>query len=283
MKLALGTVQFGLNYGVANRTGQVAAQEISAILQTSREAGITMLDTAIAYGESEARLGAAGVQGFKVVSKLPGLNGLPDVADLVEQSTTRLGISTLYGLLLHRSADLVGADGARLHSALLDLKQRGLVEKIGVSIYDPQELDLLVGRFELDIVQAPYNVLDRRLATSGALARLKDAGIEVHTRSAFLQGLLLMEPDQRPEKFARWNELWSRWDDWLGETGKTALEAALGFACGNPAIDHVIVGLDSRSQLVEIVRAAAISQLSAPDFLAINDINLINPANWNSL
>ncbi|MGV8952322.1 MAG: aldo/keto reductase [Cypionkella sp.] len=283
MKLALGTVQFGLNYGVANKSGQVRPQEVSAILQTARAAGITMLDTAIAYGESEARLGSAGVVDFRVVSKLPGLEGEPDIVALVQSSTARLGIAGLYGLLLHRSSDLAGARGDRVYSDLLELKQRGLVQKIGVSIYDPSELAPIMDRFELDIVQAPYNLLDRRLASSGWLTRLKSAGVEVHTRSAFLQGLLLMAPGERPAKFARWSTLLSQWDGWLADTGIPALDAALAVACGNSAIDQVIVGVDSASQLMDIVRAAAGAHMPAPDFLRSDDTDLINPANWNAL
>lgn len=283
MKLALGTVQFGLNYGVANRTGQVSPQEVVGILGTALNAGIAVLDTAIAYGESEARLGRAGVEGFKVVSKLPGLEGQPNIAGMVERSLERLAVPSLHGLLLHRSSDLAGANGSWLYDALRELKQRRLVEKIGVSIYDPRELETILDRFELDIVQSPYNVLDRRLVSSGWLGRLKDAGVEVHTRSTFLQGLLLMDRGQRPEKFARWNELWTRWDDWLEQTGTSAVAASLGFVCDNASIDHVLVGVDGRIQLIEIITALQAHPPQVPDWVACDDLDLINPVNWNSL
>lgn len=284
MKLALGTVQFGLDYGIANDAGRATDPEIAAILATSRQAGIDMLDTAIAYGDSESRLGAAGVSGFSVISKLPALDDeLTDIPAAVEGALARLGLPRLYGLLLHRAEDLLRPNGARIYAALQAVKARGLVEKIGISIYDPAELDVLLPRFSLDLVQAPYNVIDRRLQSSGWLDRLGAANVEVHTRSTFLQGLLLMPPERRPAKFAPWARLWSRWDGWLRETGLTPLQATLGFACGNAAIDRVLVGVDSANHLAEIIAAARAPGPAAPDDLASDDRDLINPSHWASL
>lgn len=284
MKLALGTAQFGLDYGIANRSGQVPESEIAAILRTARDVGIVMLDTAIAYGSSEARLGAAGISGFDVVSKLPQLGGdAAGIGTAVQGTLTRLRIPQLYGLLLHRSQDLSGPRGEAVFAALCDLKSRGLVKKIGISIYETSELDEFVSRFSLDLIQAPYNVFDRRLETSGWLDRLKNAGIEVHTRSTFLQGLLLMQGEDRPPMFAGWAEQWSRWDGWLNETGLSPLAAALGFVCRNPDIDKVLVGVDTQAQLSDIIRVSMLSAESPPERLATDDLSLINPANWKSL
>lgn len=283
MKLALGTVQFGLRYGIANTTGQVTPQEIAAILATARASGVDMLDTAIAYGDSEAQLGAAGIAGFHVVSKLPKLDGGPDdICAMVEGAITRLGVDTLYGLLLHRSEDLVGPEGAEVYASMAQLKKRGLVQKIGVSIYGPAELDSVMSQFDIDLVQAPFNVFDRRLVTSGSLARLRTAGVEVHTRSALLQGLLVMGPNARPVFFDRWSQLWSLWDNWYAEIGATPLEAALGFVLAEPGIDRVLVGVDSNLQLREILRTVGTSRQIPPAALATEDINLINPARWKS-
>lgn len=282
MKLALGTVQFGLDYGVSNRTGQVAPSEVSAILAAARAAGIKTVDTAIAYGNSEARLGAAGVKGFDVVSKLPA--GVPpsSIRDHVTASLERLGITELYGLLLHRSSDLAGPDCDSIHGVLASLRQDGLVRKIGVSIYDPVELEPLLERFALDLIQAPYNIVDRRLVTSGWLARLKQANVEVHTRSAFLQGLLLMQSDERPAAFAQWRQLFRQWDDWLATTGQTAVAAALGFITGNPDIDRVVVGVDSSEQLRQIIAALQAAPLSVAIDVSSDDAGLINPSNWKT-
>lgn len=282
-KLALGAVQFGLTYGIANTTGQIEADEARVIVERARAAGLDTIDTAIVYGESEQRLGTVGVRGWRVVTKLPPVPAdVTDIERWVLESLTgslqRLRLDRVAGLLLHRAADLVD-HGARLYAAMADVRSRGLAEKIGISIYEPAELDAS-SRYQLDLVQAPYNVFDRRLASSGWLQRLKDGGTEVHTRSAFLQGLVLMTPDKRPPAFSRWETLWRRWDSWLASSGYSALEASLGFALGTAGIDRVVVGVDSAAQLAEIIHASGISIADIPAQLATNDLDLISPNRW---
>jgi aryl-alcohol dehydrogenase-like predicted oxidoreductase len=282
MKLALGTVQFGLDYGIANAVGRVPSEEISGILATARRAGITVLDTAVAYGDSEERLGDAGVDDFSVVSKLPSpMRDAATIAIAVRASLARLRRPELYGLLLHRSSDLLGNNGDEVFAALCALKHKGLVKKIGVSIYDPEELAPLIDRYDIDLVQSPYNVLDRRIATSGWLGRLKERGIEVHARSAFLQGLLLMRKAQRPARFAQWAPQLDAWDEWLVETAQSPLAGALSFVIAEGMIDRVVVGVDSDRHLQEIVAASGLPGPPAPLSLASNDRHLINPAMWN--
>jgi len=279
-RLALGTVQFGLDYGVANRTGKVSSTEIRAILETARNAGLQTIDTAIAYGDSEQRLGEAGIDQFDVVSKLPAGIAADAVAAMVESSLAHLRVDRLGGLLLHRSGDLIGPDGAALYKALQHLKADGRVGRIGVSIYAPSELDVLMEHAELDLVQAPYNVIDRRLDTSGWLDRLCEANVEVHTRSAFLQGLLLMPPQERPPSFLPWNGTLSAWDRWLVEIDQTAIGAALNFAVHDARISRVLVGIDDNTQLLQILAALDLPYFAAPEFLASDDPALVNPSNW---
>jgi len=287
-RLALGTVQFGLRYGVANTSGQVCLDEAAAILEQAWVAGVDTLDTAVAYGESEKRLGEIGIEKWRVVSKLPPMQGdhitiAEWVQESVEGSLLRLNTDHLCGLLLHRSQQLLEPKGEELYAALADLKDQGLVEMIGVSIYDPEELDSLWPRFQLDLVQAPFNILDRRLETSGWLARLHQAGTEVHVRSVFLQGLLLMEADHRPEKFNRWQPLWDRWDQWLKDQALTPVQACLGFAMSRPEINRVVVGVDNRIQLQEILSAAEVNVQTPPATLMTENLALINPSKWDTL
>jgi aryl-alcohol dehydrogenase-like predicted oxidoreductase len=285
VKLALGTVQFGLEYGIANRTGRVTLEEARAIVQHARSSGIDTLDTAMAYGDSECRLGEIGVTDWRIVSKLPAV---PDtchdvgewVVSSVHESLRRLRVSRLYGLLLHRPAQLLEPLGSDLYRALQAIKGDGLVEKIGVSIYDPAELDTLCPAYSLDLVQSPFNLLDRRLKTSGWLARLAADGVELHVRSVFLQGLLLMAPAARPPAFRRWAPLWAAYDRWLAETGLSPVEACLRDALSVPEISRVIVGVDSLSQLSANLESAAGPPPAIPDPLQTNDVDLLNPARW---
>ena len=286
-KLALGTVQFGLAYGVANKVGQPSLGDIRRILEAARKSGIDTLDTARAYGDSERRLGDCNMAGWRVITKLPDRHGAQRVSDWAEsclrQSLAELKTSKVEALLLHRPALLLSADGRELYSALQSMKETGLVNKIGVSVYGPEELDMLVPGFGLDLVQLPLNVLDRRFLKSGWLARLADRGIEVHARSCFLQGLLLAEAGKLPDKFSRWALLWEKWTAWLRESGQSALQACIGFSQSLPEIHRVLVGVDSEQQLKEILAAAQAPSIHPPSGLYSDDPDLINPSRWNLL
>lgn len=287
-RLTLGTAQFGLSYGIANRTGQVTRPEAKKMLQLATGNGIDTLDTAIAYGESETCLGELGIQGFKLVTKLPAVpDECADVTDWVEEqvaaSLSRLGVSAVYGLLLHRPQQLLEPGGEAIYQVLQELKKRGQVKKAGISIYAPSELDALIPRYRFDLVQAPFNLVDRRLHTSGWLRQLKDGGIEIHTRSAFLQGLLLIPQDAMPKEFSPWIDLWSKWHDWLEHHNVSAVQACLAFPLSFPEIDRVVVGADSVSQLEQVIVAATgVAPVDLPD-LHCDAENLINPARWPSL
>jgi aryl-alcohol dehydrogenase-like predicted oxidoreductase len=288
MKLVLGTVQFGLNYGVANAAGRVSTDMADAILRRAQLASMNTLDTAIAYGDSESVLGGLGVQGWKVVSKLPAVpEGCLDIAQWVKtkarESLQRLGLQSMYGLLLHRPTQLLEGFGPDLYAALQALKAEGLVSKVGISVYGPAELDDLWPKYQVDIVQAPLSILDRNLVDSGWASRLKDADVEIHTRSAFLQGLLLMPSDKRPVKFNRWVNIWQEWDRWLLATGLTPVQACLRYANSLDEIDRVVVGVDSVMQLNEILAAANGVLDTWPAFKPLQDDRLINPASWNQL
>ncbi len=261
-------------------------EEATAILRYARDNGLDTLDTAVAYGDAERRLGAIGIGGWRVVSKLPALpekiRSVDDWATrVVTDSLHRLRIERLHGLLLHRPKDLLSTCGKALYCALQGLKERGWVEKIGISVYGPDELDNICNFFDLDLVQVPLNVLDRRLVTSGWLPRLQRNGIEVHVRSVFLQGLLLMSANSRPAGFRRWQGLWDRWQTWLADTGLDPLSACLGFVLDQPGIDRVIVGVEDLSQLQEILTAASGPVPALPDDLGSDDPDLINPSRWH--
>ena len=289
MNIALGTAQFGLAYGISNQTGQVSRDEVIQILSLSRKCGINMLDTAAAYGSSEFCLGELGVKGFNIVTKLrPIPKGLIDVAGWVDSevraSLHRLNVDSVYGVLLHRSDNLISSSGKLIMNRLQRFKEAGSILKIGVSIYHPRELDLIAQEYAIDIVQAPFNVLDRRIATSGWLRRLHKQGIEVHARSIFLQGLLVMSRDSIPHKFNRWFDVFNRWHDWLEANNLNATDACLAYAASQTAIERVVLGVQSCAQLDELTKSAIakVPLDKLPD-ISSEDEKLINPSNWSLL
>ena len=287
MKLTLGTAQFGLDYGVANAIGQVNKEEILQILTFAKQAGINTLDTAIGYGDSEKRLGQAGIGSWNIITKLPEVNVEHSdinfwVNSQINNSLLRLNVLSVYGILLHRPLQLLEKNGSQLWNSLEGLKERSITKKIGFSVYSPDELDKLwKAGFIPDIVQAPYNVFDQRLKDSGWLSKLNDNKVEVHTRSVFLQGLLLMPSDKRPKYFSKWNNLFNEWDLWLKTNNISGLEAALNFALSEYLIDKIIVGVDNKTQLSEVISASKKYTLCVPKILNTTDEKLINPSLWD--
>lgn len=287
-RLALGTAQFGLSYGIANTDGKVECEMVGEIMNYAKLKGIDTLDTAINYGNSESCLGEFGVKDWKIITKLPMIpvscvNVMEWASDQISNSLLSLNVRHLYGVLLHQPSQLFEAKGDVLWSALRKAKESGIVGRIGFSIYNPSELDKFLPFFHPDIVQAPYNIFDRRLETSGWLHRMNKIGIEVHTRSVFLQGLLLMNRDNRPKKFDIWSDLWSAWDAWLASQQITPQQACLDFVMKNPQISKVIVGVDNQFQLEEILSLKRKYSAEFPREFEVIDENLINPSRWSLL
>lgn len=284
-RLALGTAQFGIPYGVANAGGQVPATVAASILTRAAHSRVDTIDTAVAYGSSESVLGSCGMSGWRIITKLPPLPpGIDDVGRWVDReirgSLARLGVDRVDAVLLHRSADVLDLHGAGYRRALMAAKDAELTSAIGVSIYSPAELDALWPVFRPDIVQAPLNVLDRRLIQSGWLSRLALAGVRVHTRSVFLQGLLLMPADKRPAYFRPWSGILDAWVEWYRGEGCTALSAALGFPLAQSEIERIVVGVDSLDQLNEIIESATREMPEPPPSLGSSDLALIEPSRW---
>jgi hypothetical protein len=288
-KIALGTAQFGLPYGISNTHGQVDHTEMDKIWQVARGANITLLDTAIAYGNSEENIGATESAGFDIVTKLPPLSGAetsvtPWVHDQIQNSLAKLKRNSVYGLLLHNPADLIADNGDELLAALINLKRDGLIKKFGISIYAPTELDSLFSQipsFRPDIVQAPLNVIDQSIASSGWLTRLSEMNVEIHIRSVFLQGLLLQQPNERSAGFSRWSSVFAQFDSWSNAQQMSPLTACLGHVLSYPEVSRVIIGVTSANELKQIIAASSGDPVRAPQSLQVTDVDLIQPMNWN--
>jgi aryl-alcohol dehydrogenase-like predicted oxidoreductase len=290
IKIGIGTVQFGLDYGISNASGRTPEKEVRRILALAGHEGIRVLDTAALYGQSEAVLGQTlpETHAFSIVTKTPkfdtgrGAHGEAERLEAVfRQSLQNLRQPRVYGLLIHRAADLLTNDGKQLFDKMVFLRERGFVRKIGASVYSAEEIDGLLDRYQLDLVQIPVSILDQRLIQSGHLSSLKKAGVEVHARSVFLQGLLLMQPDSLPAHFSSVSGLLRGYFETIARQGLTPLQAALGFVNSLSDIDVVICGVNNRLHLEEICRAA--ETRVEPDHyarFAVAEEAVINPSLW---
>lgn len=286
--LALGTAQLGSPYGEMNKSPGLTVSQVETLLYEAKSAGISTIDTASLYPKSEELLGEVGTQGFDVITKLKGVNKASGsaydwVIEEVEASLQRLNLPSLHAVLLHRPSDILGNSGQAVVAALKDLRQDGLIQHLGFSIYRPDELPSLCEAMNPQIIQCPFNVFDRRLETSGWLQNLANEKIEVHVRSVFLQGLLLCSRDTLPAKFAPWLAIWRMWWKFLDEAELTSLEASLNFVLGVNGVSKVVVGIDTPAQLNELLTLDLQREsLQVPDFL-INDERLLNPQLWSDL
>lgn len=286
MRLALGTVQFGLNYGISNTQGQVCIKEIDNILETAKKYRIHVLDTATSYGESETLLGKKKLSHhFNFISKIPALkqNDI-NIEQYVEASLSKLQISQLEAVLFHHVDDIISSPfSSKRFSALSELKSRDKVNKIGVSVYTPEQLEYCFEHYKIDIVQLPLSCLDQRFIQTGWLDKLANADIEVHCRSLFLQGLLLMSPHQLNSYFLPYSHFLKSFANTAKNFDVSPLTLALAVGCQQQAIDKMVVGCCNVDQLKEIISAYQMACHLKEDlsFLACNDENLIMPNNWN--
>ena len=284
--LALGSANFGLDYGVANNSGRISTSELGDILVFAQAAGIEIIDTAQAYGDSEARIGSlCNDTNFDFVTKI-GAEFNNQIVDLdvikcVKESCSRLNQSRLYAVMLHRPEVLLSNRGSEVVRELKILKDQGIISKVGVSVYSPDTLTAISSVFEIDIVQVPFNLFDQQILSSGWNEKLKSNGVEIHIRSVFLQGLLLMQRSNLPDHFMKyWPAYFDAWYEFLNYNRVDALEVALRFALQQDWVDKIVVGVDSASQLKTLVEIE--KSLESIDFpqLECNDPNLIDPSKW---
>ena len=281
-RLGLGTAQFGMPYGISRNDRALDNIGINKILECAWHHGINTLDTAISYGTSEQKLGQIGVQDWQVITKLPAVPDQSVDIGVWSHSLVVDSCNKLKRLLLHQPQQLMTSKGDDIYSALIDLKKYGLVEKIGISISNLDELDILCSRYSFDLIQTPFNILDRRLETTGWLDRLYQSNVEIHARSIFLQGLLLMDQRSRPKKFDRWQTLWLNWHSWLDENQLTAQEACLKFVLSYAQFHRVLVGIHCEQQLQEILNINT-GSIFPKSTLISTDLDLINPSRWSEL
>jgi aryl-alcohol dehydrogenase-like predicted oxidoreductase len=289
-RLILGGAQFGMPYGITNRRGRVLESEVRAILARAQGARLRVVDTAAAYGTSQQVLGRVLMDfpDFGIISKIPALRAVDvGVAQLRElqgsilRSLEVLRREKLEALLIHACVDLFKPGGARLVEFLQELRSSGIASRVGVSVYQADELDHVLKIFTPDIIQMPVNLFDQRLIRSRHVAKLQAAGVEIHGRSAFLQGVLLAEPSDLPEYFGCFTTAFAAYSDFIEDNKLSRLAASLGFMLKQSGVDKVVVGVTSLRELDEILDALrSQAVLPAMDALACSDLDLIDPRRW---
>ncbi|MFH1119630.1 MAG: aldo/keto reductase [Bacteroidota bacterium] len=271
-KIGLGSVQFGLNYGISNSSGITEPKEVARILDYARSTGIELIDTAFGYGCSEEVLGKSDLQGFNIVSKFLPATKEYSVENQINTSLKRMQVSQFYGLLAHRPEDVV------LHPEiweyLVGLKNNKVVRKIGFSFNTPEEADRVLGYgFIPDLIQVPFNYLDHRFLN--IILLLKAKGCEIHTRSTFLQGLFFTDVNTLDGFFDEAKPAILE----LHKHGPALPGLLLKYCLRKTFIDKVILGVNTQKQLSENIGSIKLDgNLGEPEVEIKHEI--LTPSKW---
>jgi len=283
-KIVLGSAQFGLNYGISNKKGKTTLREVELILDYAFSKGIETIDTASSYGDAETILGKFNLgKDFKIYSKISSIKNQPNVEDFISEqifkSLELLKIDCLEGVFLHRPNDLLSDDSYKVIETLDKCVSDSLIKSYGISIYESKDLDSLNRYSNLSLLQVPRNILDRRFSREEIKQRFTKNNIKFFVRSVFLQGLLLMDIDLQKRKFPNYSKLWNKWNLWLEEQNISAVEACLSFFQSDQDYDKLIVGVESKKQLQQILNIDH-SDKKVPNFKNFIDEKIINPSKW---
>lgn len=291
-RLYIGSAQFGLPYGITNTVGKPTLKDVKAILDYAKTAGIDSIDTAQAYGDAEEVLGRVlhANDSYRLTTKMRpqkerayGLDSQVRWTNEFYGSLDRLGCKTIDTVMIHSSADLIKPGGELLYEWLVSLKERNLASRIGLSIYDTEELAAVEG-FGFDIIQLPVSVYDQSNINDQVVASLVQKGCALQARSIFLQGLLVAPVEEWPRwisKHAR--EHHKRYEEWVRSKGSTLLGSALGFIRGLDKIDSVVIGVTSVADMREIVSAWGDGIAWKEDDYqrwALPDKSMLDPRSW---
>lgn len=280
-KLVLGTAQFGMNYGINNTSGQVNPKEVNDILDYAGKAGLCFIDTAYGYGNSEEVLGKSSSlhkYTFKVISKY-AKNALTPI-EQYQASLKRLKKNRLYAYMVHNFTTY--SEHPQIWDGFLKLKEERLVERIGFSLYTPSELEYILNHnIEVDIIQVPYNILDRQFEKWFPV--LQERGIEIHTRSAFLQGLFFKNVNTFEGNIAPLMKYVETIQQYCMNNDIQVQDLALGYVLSSQ-VNGVLIGIDSLLQLSKNIQSAK-RQVTEQDLDFIRSVDvvekpLLSPVNW---
>lgn len=283
---ALGTAQFGLDYGISNKSGKLNQKVVIDLLEYASEKKIDYLDTANVYGNSEEILGKLSqyTLPFKFITKTSHIreSRVDKVKEDFFSSLAKLKRDYIDILLVHNADELLGVCGDELYKVLCDLKNNGYVKKIGVSVYTAEEALKVQNNYSIDVIQFPINVINQSFSVSNTLSELHARGLELHARSVYLQGLLLMPLKEIPAYFNPILPLLKKYQEELLSRNMDFIEGALGYVKRVKNIDCIVFGVENKNQLEEFFNAydKKIPDIDYSKF-NVSDEKYINPALWD--
>ena len=283
-KMALGTVQFGLNYGIGNKTDKISPEKAYEILDYAYENNIRTIDTAYGYGDSEVVLGNYFKNTNKQFNIISKINKLDNKEEIIEESFKRLNQEKLYGFLVHDF--VLFREDPSIFEILKKFKESGKIKKIGFSLYYPEDLEFIFEKaINFDIVQIPYSIFDRRFEKYFPL--MKEKQIKIHIRSVFLQGLFFKNPEDLSKHFDIVNDKITFLHQLSLESSISIASLCLNYTLLNSKIDKVVIGVDNLKHLKENLDALndkvnVNKYLNPLNTLQIDDLNILLPHFWKT-
>ncbi len=285
-KIIIGSANFNQIYGI--KKNFIKSKEINKLLNFAQKNKIKKIDTSPAYNKSEKIIGLFSKKKIKVISKIPQLpknlkkNQIKNwVTQSITKSLENLKVKKFECILLQDAEVLLSKNGKEIYKCMKNIKNKKLTNKIGISIYEFNKLKKIFSKFQFDTVQVPFNILDQRLVTTGWLKKFKKKNIEVHARSIFLQGLLLLRSKQLPKKLNYLKKHWVIWENWLKKNKFNPLQVCLSFVLKYKNLDGVIVGQNNLEQFKQIIKLRLIKKNFILPNLKIPNRKLIDPRQWN--
>jgi aryl-alcohol dehydrogenase-like predicted oxidoreductase len=293
MKLGIGTAQLGMRYGITNKSSKLKFIDFKKIILLSVNNKIYTIDTANNYGDSEIKIGKAILKTkykdkFKIVSKIGNIrkvkisNIYKHILDSVSLSISVMGVKNLEGILIHDIKDLESNKADEIFYSLIRIKNMGLIKKIGFSAYKIFDVIKYIKKYKFDFIQFPLNIFDQRILAKNIQKKLKKHKVELHIRSIFLQGLLLLPKNKLPMKFKN-KTILKNWHKFLNGNNLDPLTACINFIKQNNIYTKVIIGFNSYNQFNEVLKKFTIKKRINLNFekLATKNSSIINPSKWN--
>ncbi len=281
-KLIIGGAQFGSSYGIANKVGHVKKQEVRSILNFAFKNGISFIDTAKSYGNSENIIGSAimgNEKNWNIITKYKCHHENIEI----EFEKSSINFNCPPKIILSHSYEHYTKGGT--FETFDKLKKENKVKKVGVSVYTAEEIESVLKINTPDVIQLPMSILDSRLYKDGVLDKIKEKGIEIHIRSVFLQGLFFLPKKQIKHKFPDVVNAIDKLNFISKENNLSLSELSLLWTCSIKNVDKVIIGVDSLLQLKQHLSTLTkkVNKLSFYNALQVNYDNekVLNPSNWN--
>lgn len=273
-KLIIGTANFNNAYGIKNQFKRLSNNQKKLIINYLKSKKKLVFDTAQAY-ENEKYFGKINFQ-KKIYTKVKFKRS---TTLSISKSFTDLKTKKIHGIMFHNVKDLKGKKGVERFNFLKKLKDSKMIKQIGISIYKPEEIKYFYKKFKIDFIQIPLNVFDQRLIYSAWFKRLKKKKIEIHARSIFLQGLLLLKKKDLPKKFLMFKKIFDKWYKWNKEHNLNQLQSCLEFI-HKQKVNKIVIGIDNLEQLKKIINYKATKKKYNFSKLKTRELDLISPYLW---